>query len=32
MWREHEFEDEEENSLLLTQFTLELKRAVASQK
>jgi hypothetical protein len=32
MWREHEFEDEEEGSLLLTQFTNQLARSVASQR
>jgi hypothetical protein len=32
MWREHEFEEEEEGSLLLSQFTTQLARSVASQR
>lgn len=32
MWREHEADDEEEGSLLLTQFTNQLTRSVASQR
>jgi hypothetical protein len=32
MWKEHDLSEEDEGSLLLTQFTAELKKAVASQR